>query len=301
MTVSASTTHESPAPALNDPASQSNSATAASTAEKVMSAVDSKEPIIQSLPQATFGTNDFDKVNASEASKIDSGGDIKPGDVGRFAGILGDRGTMMKGSLNDIMFMVMLMLIKSTADNRESSFESFTVKRQVTQEAAGKVYTMRIDAAKEQLKLDTEQAEQMIRQGKMSIFTGVISVATGALSAFTSVGGAFKSVGAVMKVLMRAADIANTALSVGSSLASNAMNIYESVKSLEFTTMQRDVSEMQLEVQTMNDFFQFSMQQLNNMQQAYSSSSEAINSMMDTVKEALERHQQTRLGISRNI
>ncbi|MDR1890582.1 MAG: hypothetical protein LBQ23_00145, partial [Puniceicoccales bacterium] len=87
--------------------------------------VGSANPEFVVSPFHTFSNSPIMFSSDGAPRDIDTGvGNVKPGELGRVSDLLdGSSKYVQKCSLNDIMFLVMLILIKSTSEQRESRFE----------------------------------------------------------------------------------------------------------------------------------------------------------------------------------
>jgi hypothetical protein len=211
---------------------------------------------------------------------------------------------VMKCSLNDLMFLVMLIMIKSTAEQRNSRYEATIDRKQISHHAANTVYDMKMAEAQKNLEADLKEAKMAKIMGWVSIAVGCVSVITAGLGGISGIG---RAIGSVQKFsestikLLKVATVVTEVIDGAMSIAQSSFGIANSFVNLKIVNMRYKANIMGNEIQIMERTFETNMQQLRDMQGAYSTSQQKISSLFDQIKEALQMKQDTRMTVARNV
>jgi hypothetical protein len=228
-------------------------------------------------------------------NKVDTSnsvGNLRPGELNKISDILdGSNKYVQKCSLNDIMFLVMLIMIKSTSEQRESRFDSMSAKKAVSAKASTAVYELKMAEAKATYEKEKKAAELKKTMAIVNMCCACISIVA---SLASIIGHVFQSAASLAKTIAAAANSV-------ASLASAAATIAQGVIGLELAEKGKDVAFIRAEAVQMQTFFENTMKQIRNMQEAYSSSQRNITSSLQSMQEILEKQQNTRLSVARNI
>ncbi|MDR2603033.1 MAG: hypothetical protein LBC11_00520 [Puniceicoccales bacterium] len=228
-----------------------------------------------------------DKVDTSNAV-----GNLQSGELNRISDLLdGSNKYVQKCSLNDIMFLVMLILIKSTSEQRESRFESMSDKKVVSAKAATAVYELKMAEAKATYEKEKAAAELKKTMAIVGMCCACLSIVASAATVVSMVSVSISSL----------ARSISTIANVVSSIANAAATIAQGVIGLQLAEQGKDVAFIRAEVVQMQTFFENTMKQVRSMQEAYSSSQRSITSSLQSMQEILEKQQNTRLSVARNI
>jgi hypothetical protein len=216
-------------------------------------------------------------------------GKLRPGELGKISDILdGSNNYVQKCSLNDILFLVMLILIKSTSEQRESRFESMSAKKTVSAMASTAVYELKIAEAKGTYEKEAAAAEMKKIMAIVSMCCAVVSFVLAALGPFVQAGNQVaKSISNTLKAV-------SDMISILATIAQGIVGLYLAEKG-------KDVAFIRAEIVQTQTFFENTMQQIRSMQEAYSASQRNIVSNLQTMQEILEKQQNTRLSVARNI
>ncbi|MDR2776728.1 MAG: hypothetical protein LBB17_01635 [Puniceicoccales bacterium] len=216
-------------------------------------------------------------------------GNLKSGELNKISDILdGSNKYVQKCSLNDILFLVMLILIKSTSEQRESRFESMSARKTVSAMASTAVYELKIAEAKSTYEKEKTAAEMKKIMAIVSMVCGAISFVLSALGPIVQAGNQMaKSISNVLKVV-------SEVISILATIAQGIVGLYLAEKG-------KNVAFIRAEIAQTQTFFENTMQQIRNMQEAYSASQRNIVSNLQTMQEILEKQQNTRLSVARNI
>jgi hypothetical protein len=231
-------------------------------------------------------------------------GGIDKQEVGKIVNLIdGSNKLMRKCSLNDIIFLVMLIMTKSASDQRQSRAELWSNKKNVSNTEAINVYQMGINAAKETYELTMENIRMQKWMAGISIGLGIVSLFVGsfyALSTNSATRGLdlIKNASGILGKFISASKFANTILIP---LINAGMGIYQGIKGLEFARRQKEISFMQAEREALKGFFDFNMKQMESMVEAYSLSNKHVKNAIDTIKNTLQKTQETKMSIARNI
>ena len=297
MSVNLSETHGSDAPSSADPDANSASSTAAKQTEEVaknspeIATITINPQILQQEFQLQF--NGFNISGEIGNAQGVSGEDTKA-----ISGVLAhvDGNTyLMKSSLNDIMFLVMFMLIESTSEQRQTTLENYSMKRQVTRRSSATVFKMKTETANANYDTAMERVSQLRKQGWVKILMGAISAVTSMIGLAAAVAGPMSA--GLAKLL----NIISTIINIAVAVMNTVFTVLLSRQSIDIAGKQKEASLRNIEMQNMATFVQNTMAQLSNIREAYTTSNENIKSMVDTIKEVLDQQQQSRLGIARNI
>lgn len=240
--------------------------------------------------------NTFRPPTDSSVGKIDDAvGGFKSGELNKISDLLdGSNGLVQKCSLNDIMFLVMLMMTKSIADQRQSRYEDIAAKKVVVQKTADTVYELKMAEAKTTYEAEKKQAILQIAMGSVQIVIGFIDAFSGGVSL---VGEISQTTNKVFKAISSACRVVQMASQAASSLTSVAQGIV----TIDIAKKQKKSAFISEEAKISQALFNFNMQQLRNMQSAYSTSNRNIQNTISSIKEILQQNQSTRLSIARNI
>lgn len=280
---------------LDDPTSSEGASSTEGEKARVVSAA---VPEMMILPhQVTrYADNMFYGFTDNNVCKIDDAvGGFKSGELNKISDLLdGSNGLVKKCSLNDIMFLVMLMMTKSAADQRQSRYEDIAAKKVVAQKTADTVYELKMAEAKTTYEAEKKQAILQIAMGSVQIVIGCIGVVSGGVALVGEISQTtnkvFKAISSVCRVVQIASQAASSLTSIAQGIVT--INIAKKQKKSAFIGEEAKISQA---------LFNFNMQQLKNMQSAYSTSNRNIQNTISSIKEILQQNQSTRLSIARNI
>ena len=230
-------------------------------------------------------------------------GGIDKQEVGKIVNLIdGSNKLMRKCSLNDIIFLIMLIMTKSASDQRQSRAELWSNKKSVSNTEAINVYQMGIDAAQKTFELTMDNIKLQKIMAWVSIGLGVVSVITGPFAALGTNS-------ATKKLFENASDTLKTFVSVSITIntiaipaINAAMGIAQGVTNLVyFSKKQKEISFLQAEREALKGFFDFNMKQMESMVEAYSLSNKHVKNAIDTIKNTLQKTQETKMSIARNI
>jgi hypothetical protein len=221
-----------------------------------------------------------------------SNGNVNAGNVMGVSDMLsGSSGRLQKCSLGDIIFLVMLILIKSTAEQRESRAELLMDKKQVAVAVANNAYVLKLNAAEKTYKAEEKAANMQISMGIVQIAVGVVSACLAGFSAFaTAVGSMTTTLSRILAVIT---------LVVG--IVSNIATIVRGIVLMSIAEDRRDAGYADSQADAVRQFFSVHMKQLQSAQEAYSSTQRQVDSIMKTISDVLQQKQDTRMGIIRDI
>lgn len=280
---------------LDDPTSSEGASSTEGEKARVVSAA---VPEMMILPhQVTrYADNMFYGFTDNNVCKIDDAvGGFKSGELNKISDLLdGSNGLVKKCSLNDIMFLVMLMMTKSAADQRQSRYEDIAAKKVVAQKTADTVYELKMAEAKTTYEAEKKQAILQIAMGSVQIVIGCIGVVSGGVAVLGEIPKIASKISSVVTGSFRAIQLIANA-------ASSITTIVQGVVQIDIAKQQRKASFITTEASLNSALFNFNMQQLKNMQSAYSTSNRNIQNTISSIKEILQQNQSTRLSIARNI
>ena len=200
--------------------------------------------------QAPFSNVQFFDGNFIIKHQSEGVGGINKREVGKIVNLIdGSNKLMRKCSLNDIIFLVMLIMTKSASDQRQSRAELWSNKKNVSNTEAINVYQMGIDAAKETYDLTMDNIKMQKIMAWVSIGLGVVSVITGpfyALSTNSATKGLdlIKNASGILGKFITVSKLANTIFIP----AANAfMGFYQGYRNLGFAERQKEISFLQAE------------------------------------------------------
>lgn len=252
--------------------------------------------------QAPFSNVQFFDGNSVIKHQSEGVGGIDKQEVGKIVNLIdGSNKLMRKCSLNDIIFLVMLIMTKSASDQRQSRAELWSNKKNVSNTEAINVYQMGIDAAQKTFKLTMDNIEMQKIMAYVSIGSGIVSVITGpfaALGTNSATKGLFDNASNILKTFI---SVSKTINSIVIPAINAGMGIYQGIKGLEFARRQKEISFMQAEREALKGFFDFNMKQMESMVEAYSLSNKHVKNAIDTIKNTLQKTQETKMSIARNI
>lgn len=282
-------------PSLDEPTSSEGASSTEGEKARVVSAA---VPEMTILPhQVTrYADNVFYGFTDNNVCKIDDAvGGFKSGELNKISDLLdGSNGLVQKCSLNDIMFLVMLMMTKSAADQRQSRYEDIAAKKVVAQKTADTVYELKMAEAKTTYEAEKKQAILQIAMGSVQIVIGCIGVVSGGVAVLGEIPKIASKISSVVTGSFRAIQLIANA-------ASSITTIVQGVVQIDIAKQQRKASFITTEASLNSALFDFNMQQLKNMQSAYSTSNRNIQNTISSIKEILQQNQSTRLSIARNI
>ena len=254
--------------------------------------------------QAPFSNVQFFDGNFIIKHQSEGVGGINKREVGKIVNLIdGSNKLMRKCSLNDIIFLVMLIMTKSASDQRQSRAELWSNKKNVSNAEAINVYQMGIDVANETYELTKENIVMQKWMAGISIGLGVVSLITGpfyALSTNSATKGLdlIKNASGILGKFITVSKLANTIFIP----AANAfMGFYQGYRNLGFAERQKEISFLQAEREALKGFFDFNMKQMESMVEAYSLSNKHVKNAIDTIKNTLQKTQETKMSIARNI
>jgi hypothetical protein len=219
-------------------------------------------------------------------------GNLQSGELNRVSDVLdGSNKYVQKCSLNDIMFLVMLIMIKSTSEQRESRFETMSAKRAVSAQTSIAVYELKMAEAKATYEKEKAAAEMKKVMAIVSICCACLSIVASAAAVVAQVSNAASAV---------ARTISSVANAI-SSLANATGAIAQGVMALDLAEKGKKAAFVKAEVAQIQTFFENTMQQIRSMQEAYSASQRSITTSLHSMQEILEKQQSTRLSVARNI
>ena len=252
--------------------------------------------------QAPFSNVQFFDGNSVIKHQSEGVGGIDKQEVGKIVNLIdGSNKLMRKCSLNDIIFLVMLIMTKAASDQRQSRAELWSNKKSVSNTEAINVYQMGINAAKESYELTMDNIKMQKIMAWVSIGLGVVSLITGpfaALGTNSATRGLFDNASNILKTFI---SVSKTINSIVIPAINAGMGIYQGIKGLEFARRQKEISFLQAEREALKGFFDFNMKQLESMVEAYSLSNKHIKNAIDTIKNTLQKTQETKMSIARNI
>jgi hypothetical protein len=234
------------------------------------------------------------------------GNNVNSRNAVQFGDLLGDSsGKLMKCSLGDIIFLVMLILTQSTADQRNSRFEDTISQKNTARIAAQAVYQMRIAEAEAQYKVEKKQAELQRTMAIVSMVTSSIGAITACLGplgqAIGSIAKAADAVTKTIQIVVRVLQIISTIASVVSSGINSGFQLYHGIKNLEISKNRYTASMIRANTNFNKAFLDFHMGQLNKMQEAYSMMQQNVDTMLDRINETLQEQRTTLHEVARNI
>ena len=224
-------------------------------------------------------------------------------EVGKIVNLIdGSNKLMRKCSLNDIIFLIMLIMTKAASDQRQSRAELWSNKKNVSNTEAINVYQMGIDAAKETYELTMDNIKMQKIMAWVSIGLGAVSVVASPISSLSSnVTTSFKFFETSSKLIQNVV-LASKIATFVTQVAQSAMGIAQGVVNLVyFSKKQKDISFLQAEREALKGFFDFNMKQMESMVEAYSLSNKHVKNAIDTIKNTLQKTQETKMSIARNI
>ncbi|MDR1595661.1 MAG: hypothetical protein LBR91_01910 [Puniceicoccales bacterium] len=211
-------------------------------------------------------------------------GTIKMGDLHSAIRLLDvDSTNSKKCSYEDILFLVMVILEESAADQRNSRFNEMITKIKVADKAASSVFEMKIKEADATYKASKKTA-------CMKIATGIVNIVTSGLSGVAGGLSTGKILGTVVKIIKLVVTIINFVMSVVSF-------------SMSITTanLRHEASITNADAKRAEKFFEFTLSHVKEMQEAYSTSKKNVQTIMDTIREVIQREYASKSGISKNI
>ena len=253
--------------------------------------------------QALFSNIQFFDGNFIIKHQSEGVGGIDKQEVGKIVNLIdGSNKLMRKCSLNDIIFLVMLIMTKSASDQRQSRAELWSNKKNVSNTEAINVYQMGIDAAKETYNLTMGNIKMQKIMAWVSIGLGVVSVFASPISSLSSnVTTSFKFLETSSKLIKNVV-LASKIATFVTQVAQYAMGIAQGVVNLVyFSKKQKEISFMQAEREALKGFFDFNMKQMESIVEAYSLSNKHVKNAIDTIKNTLQKTQETKMSIARNI
>ncbi|MDR0742499.1 MAG: hypothetical protein LBE98_03475 [Puniceicoccales bacterium] len=220
-------------------------------------------------------------------------GNLQFGDLNSISDLLdGSNKYIQKCSLNDILFLVMLILIKATSEQRQSRFESMSTQRAVSAMVSTAVFELKIAEAKATYEKEMKAAELKMVMAIVSIVCAVLSIIAAVAGAIgQAASGAVK---AIANAIENVAKVISTILNIVAPLVQGLVG-------LQIAEKGRTAAFMRAEIALMQTFFENTMQRVRNMQAAYSASQRNITSSLQSMQEILEKKQSTRLSVARNI
>lgn len=252
--------------------------------------------------QAPFSNVQFFDGNFVIKHQSEGVGGIDKQEVGKIVNLIdGSNKLMRKCSLNDIIFLVMLIMTKSASDQRQSRAELWSNKKNVSNTEAINVYQMGIDAAQKTFELTMDNIKMQKIMAWVSIGLGIVSVITGpfaALGTNSATRGLFDNASNTLKTFI---SVSKTINSIFIPAINAGMGIYQGIKGLEFARRQKEISFLQAEREALKGFFDFNMNQMESMVEAYSLSNKHVKNAIDTIKNTLQKTQETKMSIARNI
>ena len=229
-------------------------------------------------------------------------GGIDKQEVGKIVNLIdGSNKLMRKCSLNDIIFLIMLIMTKSASDQRQSRAELWSNKKNVSNTEAINVYQMGIDAAQKTFELTMDNIKMQKIMAWISIGLGVVSVVASPISSLSSnVTTSFKFLETSSKFIQNVV-LASKIATFATQVAQSAMGIVQGAMNLKFANRQKEISFLQAERAALQGFFDFNMKQMESMVEAYSLSNKHVKNAIDTIKNTLQKTQETKMSIARNI
>lgn len=252
--------------------------------------------------QSPFSNVQFFDGNFVIKHQSEGVGGIDKQEVGKIVNLIdGSNKLMRKCSLNDIIFLIMLIMTKSASDQRQSRAELWSNKKNVSNTEAINVYQMGIDAAQKTFELTMDNIKMQKIMAWISIGLGVVSVVASPISSLSSnVTTSFKFLETSSKFIQNVV-LASKIATFATQVAQSAMGIYQGIKGLEFARRQKEISFLQAEREALKGFFDFNMKQMESMVEAYSLSNKHVKNAIDTIKNTLQKTQETKMSIARNI
>ncbi|MDR1401783.1 MAG: hypothetical protein LBI81_02400 [Puniceicoccales bacterium] len=254
-------------------------------------------PIVHSYSDSVFD------VNSSTTT-------LRPGDMRNVICLLdASNANSTKCNYVDILFLILLVQEELFADQRNSRFNAMTDIRKSARSAANTVYQMKMNEAKETYKAEKKAAMVKIIVGIIGICTGVVSMVTSVVNGMKALGIALKgSISGIMNKIQKALEkmqgtlqkvlMATTAarmiLSIGSGVAQLPLN-------LDVAKHRYMASLAAANAKLLETFFNFSLTQVQDMQEAYAESKKITKATIDDISELLQKLQESRLSITRNI
>jgi hypothetical protein len=279
-------------PDLEDPSTGGASGEGGEIADKVSRAnPEAFVPPINPFNSIIMFHNPGDKLDSANAV-----GNLKSGELNRISDVLdGSSKYVQKCSLNDIMFLVMLIIIKATSEQRKSRFENMSAKKAVTAKAAITVYELKMSEAKATYAKEKEAAELKKTMAVVSMGCAIVSIAAAGMNAVSSLSSAIST--ATKATLQTISMVTNLITSLANAVAT----IAQGVIGLDLAKKGKAVAFIQAEATATQSFFENTMKRVRSMQEAYSSSQRNITSSLQSMQEILEKQQNARLSVARNI
>lgn len=252
--------------------------------------------------QAPFSNVQFFDGNFVIKHQSEGVGGIDKQEVGKIVNLIdGSNKLMRKCSLNDIIFLIMLIMTKAASDQRQSRAELWSNKKNVSNTEAINVYQMGIDAAQKTFELTMDNIKMQKIMAWISIGLGVVSVVASPISSLSSnVTTSFKFLETSSKFIQNVV-LASKIATFATQVAQSAMGIVQGAMNLGFARRQKEISFMQAEREVLKGFFDFNMKQMESMVEAYSLSNKHVKNAIDTIKNTLQKTQETKMSIARNI
>jgi hypothetical protein len=182
----------------------------------------------------------------------------------------------------------MLILIKSTSEQRESRFEGMMAKKDISAQTSIAVYELKKAEAEATYEKEKKAAELKQAMACVSMGCACLSIAGSIAGAASQTGNAI-------------AKIASAVVNAFSSLVNVGATIAQGIISLKLAEEGRDIAFIRAEVAQLQTFFENNIKQIRSMQEAYNASQRNITSSLQSMQEILEKQQNTRLSVARNI
>jgi hypothetical protein len=201
------------------------------------------------------------------------------------------------------MFLVMLILTKSTSEQRESRFEGLIVKKRVAREGSTAVYNMKMAEAEATYKTEEKQAEIKKIVGIVSIVAGAVSIVGGVFSGIAKNTAIAQKLGEVIseKVLTNISRYGAVVAQLISTVCTDSASLYQGIATLDLAEIRKNAAFVSAETKQTQAFFERAMKEIGDMQEAYGNSQREISTTLKSMQEALEKKQETRLSVARNI
>jgi hypothetical protein len=240
---------------------------------------------------------------SSSIDGIEQGNDIKSGDLSKIAGMLdGTSGQLMKCSLGDIIFLVMLIMIQSTADQREASYDGITAQKQSTAAIAKNIYELKTSAAVKRYDATIKQLDEDRIFAIVSIVIGIVSAG---ISAFSFVASVMSMIIQTVNTLLKTVQmIAKVTQSITQIIQSTNQIIKGSITydtSEKCSEMRLVSSRLAADAQKASAMLSQQLSQIGSAQDAYCELQRNVSSKLDALSQILQENHSNKLTIARSI
>ncbi|MDR1413828.1 MAG: hypothetical protein LBI56_02735 [Puniceicoccales bacterium] len=233
----------------------------------------------------------------------DSSRALRPGDMHSVMCLLSAHDqTSSKCDYVDILFLILIIQEELFADQRNARFSVMVDVKKTASATSSVIYQMKLSEAKETYKAEAKAAKLKIISASIGIVIATVTIVTACCRTLCELGNklmdqAPKILKAMQGTLLKAVMVTqgiDIFLNITKGVV--ALNLNLEVAKHRYKANLAGANARMLE-----SFFQFNIAKISDLRESYSSARKEVNQVIDNIRELLQKLQDNRLSVARNI